>query len=83
MKLRVNCAGMVGFLSNGIFVNWAIDVQHRANGRSGDGPDIIVEEVAGDVGDPGIDVVVDGTPRSPPIEPHLKKKIRPTTPPHD
>lgn len=49
MKLRVNCVGIVDFLSNGAFMNWATDVQHQANGRNGDGPDIIVARVLGGV----------------------------------
>lgn len=50
MKLRVNCVGIVGFLSNGAFMNWATDVQHQANGRSGDGLDIIVARMLEGVG---------------------------------
>lgn len=45
MKLRVNgdgltmfINGMVGFLSSGAFIDWAID---QANGRSDDGPGIM------------------------------------------
>lgn len=47
MKLRVNCVGIVDFLRNGAFMNWVTDVQHQANGRNGDGPDIIVARVLG------------------------------------
>jgi hypothetical protein len=48
MKLRANCDdltlfmnGMMGLPPDGALTIWEIDVQHQANGRSGDGPDIM------------------------------------------
>lgn len=49
MKFRVNwdpkagSKAAFGFLRVGALMDWAIDVQRHANGRSDDGPDIMAE----------------------------------------